>query len=82
MRHFDRYHAQGAGTRSWRYTFLMAALWAVLVMQPVLLPGLGVSTIAWWGLAIQAAGIALIACALALHWWARSHLQHFYVEDA
>jgi protein-S-isoprenylcysteine O-methyltransferase Ste14 len=59
----------------------MVAFWTLLVVQPVLMPGLGVSTTAWWGLAIQAAGIALIACALVLHWWARVHLQHFYVED-
>ena len=81
MRHYDRQRAQGPSARSWRYTFLMVAFWALLVVQPILLPGLGVSTTAWWGLAIQAAGIALIACGLTLHWWARSHLQHFYVED-
>jgi len=81
MRHYDRHSSQGPSARSWRYTFLMVAVWALLVVQPVLLPGLGVSTVARWGRAIQAAGIALISCALALHWWARSHLQHFCVED-
>ena len=81
MRYYDRHSSQGPSARSWRYTFLMVAFWTLLVVQPMLLPGLGVSTTAWWGLAIQAAGIALIACGLALHWWARSHLQHFYVED-
>jgi protein-S-isoprenylcysteine O-methyltransferase Ste14 len=30
---------------------------------------------------VQAVGLALIAAALSLHWWARSHLKHFYVED-
>lgn len=81
MRHYDRHRAQGASARSWRYTFLMVAFWALLIMQPVLLPGLGLSTTAWWGLAIQATGVVLIIYALALYWWARSHLQHFYVED-
>ena len=81
MRHYDRHSPQGPSARSWRYTLLMIAFWVLLVVQPVLLPEVGVSTAAWWGLAIQAVGIALIACGLALHWWARSHLQHFYVED-
>lgn len=81
MRHYDRQRGHGPSARSWRYTLLMVAFWALLVVQPVLLPGLGVMTAAWWGLVIQIAGVALIACALALHWWARSHLQHFYIED-
>ena len=81
MRHYDRHSPQGPSARSWRYTLLMIAFWVLLVVQPVLLPEVGVSTAAWWGLAMQAVGIALIACGLALHWWARSHLQHFSVED-
>lgn len=81
MRHYDRHSSQGPSARSWRYTFLMITFWALLVVQPVLLPEVGVSTTAWWGLAIQVTGIVLIACGLALHWWARSHLQHFYIED-
>jgi protein-S-isoprenylcysteine O-methyltransferase Ste14 len=81
MRHYDRSNHRGASARSWRYTLLMAVFWAVLVVQPVLVPRLGLSTAAWWGLAIQAAGLLLIFCGLALHWWARSHLKHFYVED-
>ncbi|MFN2217525.1 MAG: methyltransferase family protein [Anaerolineae bacterium] len=81
MRHYDQPGDQGASARSWRYTLLMVAFWAVLVIQPVLLPRLGLRTTAWWGLAIQAVGLASILCGLALHWWARSHLKHFYVED-
>lgn len=81
MRHYDQPHHQGSTARSWRYTLLMVVFWAVLVVQPVLLPRLSLSTAAWWGLAIQAAGLALIFCGLALHWWARLHLKHFYVED-
>ena len=71
MRHYDRHRSQGPSARSWRYTFLMIVFWVLLVVQPVLLPEVGVSTTAWWGLVIQAAGIALIVCGLALHWWAR-----------
>jgi protein-S-isoprenylcysteine O-methyltransferase Ste14 len=81
MRHYDPSQGQESGARSWRYTLLMVTFWLALVIQPVLLPRLGLSTTAWWGLAIQAVGLALIVCGLALHWWARSHLKHFYVED-
>lgn len=81
MRHYDQHGSQGSSARSWRYTLLMLTFWILLVVQPVLLPEVGVSTTAWWGLAVQVAGIASVVCGLALHWWARSHLQHFYVED-
>lgn len=81
MRHYERHSSQGQSARSWRYTFLMITSWVLLVVQPVLLPEVGVTTTAWWGLVIQAAGIGLIACGLTLHWWARTHLQQFYVED-
>ncbi|MFN2186816.1 MAG: methyltransferase family protein [Anaerolineae bacterium] len=81
MRHYDPSQGQESGARSWRYTLLMVTFWLALVIQPVLLPRLGLSTTAWWGLAIQAVGLALILSGLALHWWARSHLRHFYVED-
>lgn len=77
--HGRRTHTQGA--RSWRYTLLMIGFWTLLAIQPVLLPVLGLHTEAWWGLALQCAGVAVIIGALGLHWWARSHLKHFYVED-
>jgi protein-S-isoprenylcysteine O-methyltransferase Ste14 len=81
MRYYERRSSPGPRARSWRYTFLMIGFWILLAVQPVLLPEVGMSTTARWGLAIQAAGAASITCGLALHWWARSHLQHFYVED-
>ncbi len=81
MRHYDQDRAQEGSGRSRRYTLLMLAFLALLVVQPVLLPGLGLQIGAWWGLWVQVAGVGLIAIALTLHWWARSHLKHFYVED-
>ena len=81
IRRFDPYRpGQGSG-RSWGYTAFMVAFLTLLIAQPVLLPGLGLRVDAWWGLALQAAGMLLIAGSLALHWWARSHLRQFYVED-
>ena len=81
MRHHDQHRAQEGSGRSRRYTLFMLAFLALLVIQPVLLPGLGLQISAGWGLWVQAVGVALIAATLALHWWARSHLKHFYVED-
>jgi protein-S-isoprenylcysteine O-methyltransferase Ste14 len=81
MRRYEWHTAQDPSARSWRYTILMIVFWILLVVQPVLLPEVGVSTSSWWGLLAQAAGIASIACGLALHWWARSHLKQFYIED-
>jgi protein-S-isoprenylcysteine O-methyltransferase Ste14 len=81
IRRYDQSHEQASSARSWRYTSLMVAFWALLVVQPVLLPRLGLSTAAWGGLVLQGAGLLLIVSGLGLHWWARSHLKQFYVED-
>lgn len=81
IRHYDRQRA-GEGTgRSWGYTSFMIGFWALLVIQPILLPGLGLYTDALWGLVAQGVGVLSVVGGLALHWWARSHLRHFYVED-
>jgi protein-S-isoprenylcysteine O-methyltransferase Ste14 len=53
----------------------------VLVLQPILLPGLSLRVQGWWGLLMQVSGIALLLSGLVLHWWSRSHLKQFYVED-
>ena len=81
MGHYNRGRGQASSARSWRYTFLMVAFWALLVVQPVFLSRLGLSTAAWGGLVVQGAGLVLVASGLVLHWWARSHLKHFYAED-
>lgn len=79
--HYDQHRAEEGSGRSRGYTAFMIAFLVLLVLQPVLLPGLGLQISSRWGLLMQAVGVAMIAGALALHWWARSHLQHFYVED-
>ena len=53
---------------------------AFVVVQPTVLPWLGLSTAAWWGLLVQALGLVSVLGALALHWWARTHLGQFYGE--
>jgi protein-S-isoprenylcysteine O-methyltransferase Ste14 len=81
MRYYDRRRTEGGTGRSWGYTAFILAFLILLVVQPLLLPDLGLNLESRWGLVIQVLGVALIAGGLALHWWARAHLQHFYVED-
>lgn len=76
---YDKLRTTGS-SRSWEYTvqaFFMAIL---IILQPILLPWLGISTNASWGLLIQALGLALVICGLSLHWWARINLGQFYGE--
>jgi protein-S-isoprenylcysteine O-methyltransferase Ste14 len=81
IHHYGQRRAEGGTGRSWGYTAFMVACIILLVMQPMLLPGLGLRLDSRWGLAMQGLGVFLIAGGLALHWWARAHLRHFYVED-
>jgi protein-S-isoprenylcysteine O-methyltransferase Ste14 len=71
--------AEGSG-RSWDYTLLALVLAAVLVIQPLLLPVLGLQIDARWGAWLQALGILFIAASLAVQIWARLHLRQFYAE--
>jgi len=80
--HHDKERQQGGTGKSWRHTVAMAALAVLLIVQPVVLPMLALSTGRWWGLAIQAIGIGAVLAGLTLHVWAREHLGHFYAERA
>jgi len=51
-----------------------------IILQPILLPRLGLHVEARWGALLQAVGLLLLIGALALHWWSRAHLQQFYAE--
>jgi protein-S-isoprenylcysteine O-methyltransferase Ste14 len=79
MRRYDPLRAEGS-SRAWDYTILMLLAAAFLILQPALLPGLGLQVEAAWGLVIQVLGALLILAALALHVWARTHLAQFYGE--
>jgi len=80
IRHYDRQrHASGSG-RAWDFTFLIFAMVAVLVLQPMLLPILSFRTDQLWGLSIQLLGVFIILAALGLHIWSRAHLRHYYAE--
>jgi protein-S-isoprenylcysteine O-methyltransferase Ste14 len=59
----------------------MVLCWLLLAVQPAVLPGLGLQVPGGWGLVLAILGLLLIVLGLGLHWWARRHLEHFYVED-
>ena len=66
--------------RSWDFTIMMFVVVAVLIAQPILLPQIGLKTSAAWGFLIQCIGVLFVLAAVALHVWARFHLQYFYAE--
>lgn len=78
--HYDRERrAEGSG-RNWGFTVRVVLAAAFLIMQPTLLPWMGLHTDAWWGRLLQVVGIFLLPNALGLHWWARVSLRQFYAE--
>lgn len=80
IRRYDR-QRQASGTgRAWDFTFFIFLMVAILVLQPIFLPMLGFRTTQTWGLLIQILGLFTILTALALHFWSRVHLQHYYAE--
>lgn len=80
MRRFDRRRTDRGTARAWDYTIFAVLAGALVMAQPIWLPFLGLSTSAWWGLAIQAVGIVLTAGGLALTGWARYHLREYFGE--
>lgn len=80
IRRYDR-QRQASGTgRAWDFTFFIFLMVAGLVLQPLLLPMLSFRTAQTWGFLIQLTGVFAILAALALHFWSRLHLQHYYAE--
>jgi protein-S-isoprenylcysteine O-methyltransferase len=80
IRRYDRKRQASGSGRAWDFTFFIFAAVSVLVLQPVLLPGLSFTTTEPWGLWIQILGVIVIIASLALHFWSRVHLQHYYAE--
>lgn len=80
IRRYDKKRQASGSGRSWDFTFFIFAMVAVLVLQPLLFPGLSFKTSELWGLWIQIVGMLVILTALALHIWSRVHLQHYYAE--
>ncbi len=80
MHHYDRQRQAVKSGRAWDFTLVMIGAALLLVVQPVWWPGLGFSTSAWWGLALQVTGLVLLVFSFVLHIWARRHLGRFYAE--
>jgi len=80
IRRYDKKRQASGSGRAWDFTFFIFAMVAVLVLQPVLLPWLSFTTSEPWGLWIQVLGVIVIIASLALHFWSRVHLQHYYAE--
>src|SRR5690349_12192734 len=73
IRRYDKKRQASGSGRSWDFTFFIFLIVAVLVLQPVILPSLGIRTTAVWGLVLQLLGVFTILIALALHIWSRTH---------
>jgi len=80
IRRYDRKRQASGSGRAWDFTSFILIMVTVLVLQPVLLPGLSLRTKETGGLIIQIIGVLTILTSLALHIWSRAHLQHFYAE--
>jgi protein-S-isoprenylcysteine O-methyltransferase Ste14 len=80
IRQFDKNRTASGSGRAWDFTILIFLMVAILVLQPMLLPSLSYRTTELWGLLIQMLGVILIVYALALHFWSRQHLGHYYAE--
>jgi protein-S-isoprenylcysteine O-methyltransferase Ste14 len=57
---YERQRRQKGTGKAWGYTIAMLALAVLLVVQPVVLPILGLRTDQWWGYVIQLVGITSI----------------------
>ncbi|MEO5887785.1 MAG: isoprenylcysteine carboxylmethyltransferase family protein [Anaerolineales bacterium] len=80
IRYYDRQRRASGSGRAWDFTFLIFAMVAVLVLQPMLLPMISFRTTQAWGFALQLLGIFIILASLSLHIWSRAHLRHYYAE--
>jgi protein-S-isoprenylcysteine O-methyltransferase Ste14 len=77
---YDRQRAAQKSGRNWKFTLFALTAAAILILQPILVPGLSLNLQAGWGIWIQVLGIALASLGLVIHVWARMHLGRFYAE--
>jgi protein-S-isoprenylcysteine O-methyltransferase Ste14 len=80
MAHYDRDRAKQKSGRNWKFTLFALTVAAILILQPLLWPGLSLNIQASWGIWIQVLGIALASLGLVVHVWSRIHLGQFYAE--
>ncbi|HXF85566.1 MAG TPA: isoprenylcysteine carboxylmethyltransferase family protein [Anaerolineales bacterium] len=80
IRRYDAQRQASGSGRAWDFTAFIFAMVTLLVLQPVLFPRLSLHIPAPGGFLIQALGMVFILGALALHFWSRLHLGHYYAE--
>ena len=80
IRRYDKQRQASGSGRAWDFTFFIFTMVAILILQPIVIPILGIQIKDTWGFFIQIVGKLTILAALSLHIWSRVHLQHFYAE--
>ena len=80
IRRYDKQRQASGSGRAWDFTFFIFTMVAILILQPIVIPILGIQIKDTWGFFIQMVGVLTILAALSLHIWSRVHLQHFYAE--
>jgi len=65
---------------SWDYTLFTMGMGLLVLLQPIVLPAIGISMDTKLGASIQAIGIISVLMSFGFHIWARLHLRHFYTE--
>ena len=79
MHRYDADRPAGSG-RSWGWVLFSTLAVLILILQPILLPGLGFYTDSSWGVLLQGLGLVLLVGGLGVHGWARVHLGQYYGE--
>jgi len=80
IRRYDKQRQASGSGRAWDFTLFIFLLVAILILQPIFIPGISYRTQTTWGLIVQLFGVFLILDSLALHIWSRAHLGHYYAE--
>jgi protein-S-isoprenylcysteine O-methyltransferase Ste14 len=60
--------------------FGLIAVALIIIIQPVVFPWLGLQINAWWGLVVQAIGIACSVSGLIIYVWIRINLREYFSE--
>jgi protein-S-isoprenylcysteine O-methyltransferase Ste14 len=79
IRKYDPFRENGS-SGAIQYTVIGLAVCFFLIIQPTMLPFLGIYTTENWGMMLQIVGLFIFFGSLLLHWWARSNLQQFFGE--
>ena len=82
LKKYDQLRGDGKCGRNWVNTIASLIAAALLLLQPILWPALGLRVYSRWGLLFQIVGLVLVVGAAGLNLWARIHLGEFFVQRA